>query len=336
MSEVLLEVSRGPLVENIHRGDVAVVGKDGKLKYYKGDPYKVAYLRSSLKPVQAINVFLSGANEKYNFEDKEIALMCASHYGQDIHKKVIDKILGKIGLTQENLLCRGGYSLNEDYKTFQIANRIHLIPANSDCSGKHSGMLASCLAKGYDIENYNSINHPIQKDIKKLVADFCEIDEDKILIGVDGCGVPVHGMPLYNAALAFAKFTHSDDLQIDVKNACDRIFRSMNNAPEMVAGTDGFCTELIKNTNGKLIGKLGADGVYCVAVKGADMGIAIKIEDGNYTRAVAPVVMRCLEDLGVLTLEEIKALERFRGEDLKNSLGNTIGQVKPVFHLDKV
>lgn len=336
MSEVLLEVSRGPLVENIHKGDVAIVGKDGKLKYYKGDTYKVAYIRSALKPVQAINVFLSGANEKYNFEDEEISLMCASHYGQDIHIKMVDKILKKIGLTQENLLCKGTYSLNEDYKTFQISNHIKLTPANSDCSGKHSGMLASCLAKGYDIENYNSINHPIQKDIKKLIADFCEIDEDKIVIGVDGCGVPVHGIPLYNAALAFAKFTCTDNLQLDVKNACDRIFKSMNNAPEMVAGIGGFCTELIKNTNGKLIGKLGADGVYCVAVKGADIGIAIKIEDGNYKRAIPPVVMRCLEDLGVLTLEEMEALDRFREEDLKNSLGNTIGKVKPVFHLDKV
>ncbi|MPN09303.1 hypothetical protein SDC9_156592 [bioreactor metagenome] len=188
---------------------------------------------------------------------------------------MVDKILKKIGLTQENLLCKGTYSLNEDYKTFQISNHIKLTPANSDCSGKHSGMLASCLAKGYDIENYNSINHPIQKDIKKLIADFCEIDEDKIVIGVDGCGVPVHGIPLYNAALAFAKFTCTDNLQLDVKNACDRIFKSMNNAPEMVAGIGGFCTELIKNTNGKLIGKLGADGVYCVAVKGADIGIAM-------------------------------------------------------------
>ena len=105
MSEVLLEVTRGPLVENIHRGDIAVVGRDGKLKYYKGDPYKVAYLRSSLKPIQALNVFLSGAVEKYNFEDDEIALMCSSHYGEDMHRAVVDKIFNKIGLNESNLLC---------------------------------------------------------------------------------------------------------------------------------------------------------------------------------------------------------------------------------------
>ena len=207
MSEVLLEVTRGPLVENIHRGDIAVVGRDGKLKYYKGDPYKVAYLRSSLKPIQALNVFLSGAVEKYNFEDDEIALMCSSHYGEDMHRTVVDKIFNKIGLNESNLLCKGTYSINEKYKNFQLENHIKLTPANSDCSGKHCGMLASCLAKGYDIENYNSIDNPLQQDLKKLIAHICEIDESKIIIGTDGCGVPVHGMPLYNAALAFSKFT---------------------------------------------------------------------------------------------------------------------------------
>lgn len=335
MSDILLEVKRGELVENIHRGDIAVVGVDKKLKYYKGDPYKVAYLRSALKPVQALNVFLSGANEKYNFEDKEISIMCASHYGQDIHREVISKILNKIGLKMDDLLCKGGYSLNEEYKNFQISNHIKLIPSNSDCSGKHCGMLASCLSKGYDTKNYNSIDHPVQKDIKKIVANFCEIKEDDIVIGVDGCGVPVHGMPLYNGALAFAKLACTDDLEEPLKDYCDTIFKSMNNAPEMVAGIGGFCSELIKNTNGKLIGKLGADGVYCVGIKSMKIGIAIKIEDGNYTRAIPPVVMRCLEDLGALTSSEIESLQKFRGENIKNTLNNIVGKVNPVFHLDK-
>ena len=163
-----------------------------------------------------------------------------------------------------------------------------------------------------------------------------QIDESKIIIGTDGCGVPVHGMPLYNAALAFSKFTFTDDLQPELKSACDKIFDSMNENPEMVAGTGGFCTELIKHTNGKLIGKIGADGVYCLAVKGMDVGIAIKIEDGNMNRAVPPVVMRCLEELNVLTTSEMEALKNFRHEHLKNSLGETIGKVNAVFHLNEI
>ena len=336
MSEILVEVTRGPMVENIHRGDIAVVGKGGKLKYYKGDPYKVTYIRSALKPVQALNVFLSGANKKYNFKDKEISLICGSHYAQDIHIQTVNKILKKIGATQEDLLCKGSYSLNEDYKTYQISNHIKLTPATSSCSGKHCGMLASCLARGYDIKNYNLINHPIQREIKNLIACFCETDEDKIVIGIDGCGVPAHGIPLYNAALAFSKFACSENLEPELKAACDRIFESMNNAPQMVDGDGGFCTELIKNTNGKLIGKSGADGVYCLAIRSMGIGIAITVEDGSYNEVIPPIVMRCLEDLGVLTAEEIKSLNSVRSGSIKNSLKEETGKINAVFHLDQI
>lgn len=334
MSEVLLEVTRGPLVDNIQRGDIAVVGSDGAIRYSKGDVFKVAYLRSALKPIQTLNVFLSGADAKYHFDDEEISLMCSSHYGEDNHRAVLNRILSKTGLKMDDLLCGSKYSLEEDYKIEQIANHVELTPANSDCSGKHAGMLAACLVKGYRTDNYNLENHTVQQDILKLVSNFCEIEEDKIALGTDGCGVPVHGMPLYNAALGFAKLAKPDELEPDLKDACERTFTAMNQAPEMVAGTNGFCTELIKNTNRKLIGKIGADGVYCVGVKDMGIGIAIKIEDGNFDR-IAPVVIRCLEDLGVLSTSEILSLEPFRTWNITNVLNNNVGEIRAAFHLDK-
>ncbi|OWV38352.1 hypothetical protein CE489_02540 [Bacillus spizizenii] len=151
-------------------------------------------------------------------------------------------------------------------------------------------------------------------------------------IFIDGCGVPVHGIPLYNAALGYAKLACPDGLKPELKNSCERVFSAMNNAPEMVAGTGGFCTELIKKTNGKLIGKLGSDGVYCVAIKGFDIGIAIKIEDGNYTRAIAPIVIRCLEDLGVLNPSETKNLRSFKSMNITNASNS---EVNAAFHLDE-
>lgn len=335
MSAALLEVTRGPLVENIHRGDIAVVGRNGKLLYYKGDPYKVAYVRSALKPIQTLNVFSSGADNKFHFDDEEISIMCASHYGEDIHRKVVERILEKLGLNMNDLLCGSTYSLKQEYRNEQIAGHAVLTPANTDCSGKHGGMLAACLAKGYSIEGYNLEEHPVQRDIKKIVSSFCEVEEEKIAIGIDGCGVPVHGVPLYNAALGFAKLACPDGLEPDLKYSCERIFSAMNNAPDMVAGPGGFCTELIKKTNGKLIGKLGADGVYCIAVKGLDIGIAVKIEDGNYNRAIPPVVMRCLEDLSVLSSSEVESLDSFRKGLIVNNLNNVVGQVNPVFHLNE-
>jgi L-asparaginase II len=335
MSELLISVTRGPLVESIHRGDIAVVNNRGELLYFKGDPYKVTYMRSALKPIQTLNVFLSGADEEFHFSDKEIAIMCASHYGEDFHRRTVESMLDKMGLKIENLLCGATYSLDPNYRTEQIANHVKLNPTNTDCSGKHSGMLAACLSKGYRLEDYNLPDHPVQLDIKKVIADVCEIEEDKIIIGVDGCTVPVHGLPLYNAALGFAKLAKPDGLDVDLKMSCERIFNAMNNAPEMVAGTGGFCTELIKNTHGKLIGKLGAEGVYCIGIKEKGIGIAIKIEDGNYSRAIPPAAMRCLEDLEVLDKDEIEALSSFRYFYNLNNIGNVVGEVKPAFNLDK-
>jgi len=336
MSEVLVNVTRGPIVESIHRGDIAVVNNKGELLYYKGDPHKMTYTRSAIKPIQALNVFLSGAVEKYDFNDAEIAIMCASHYGEDFHRKTVENMLNKMGLKIENLLCGATYSISSSYKTRQIANHVELNPTNTDCSGKHAGMLAACLCKGYSLVDYNLTEHPVQMDIKKVIADMCEVDEDSIIIGIDGCTVPVHAMPLLNAALGIAKLVKPDELDINVKDACERIFTAMNNAPEMVSGTDGFCTELIKNTHGKLIGKLGAEGLYCIGIKDKGIGIAIKIEDGDYSRAISPVAMRCLEDLEVLDTEELETLKDFRFFHNLNNIGNVVGEVEPGFHLDKV
>ena len=311
MSEILVHVTRGPLVESIHRGDAVVVHKNGQIIKSIGDPNKVTYIRSAGKPIQALNVVLSGAADRYEFTDAELSIMCASHYGEAFHRETILSILRKINLPLSALQCGTTLSIKPEYARELIASHFELGPYNSDCSGKHTGMLATCLKKGYELENYVSLEHPVQQDILNIVAAMCELPEAEILIGIDGCSVPVHGMPLYNMALAYAKLANPQDLEPSMQDACERVFTAMNAAPEMVAGTDGFCTELIRHTNGKLIGKLGAEGVYCIGIKGRDLGFAVKIEDGNYSRALSPAVMRCLEDLEVLDVGERDALRRF-------------------------
>lgn len=335
MSEILVNVTRGPLVESIHRGDIAVVDSKGKLLYSTGDPYKVTYMRSAAKPIQTLNVIISGAADKFNLNDKELAIMCASHYGEDFHRKVIEGIMKKIGLPICNLLCGATLSLSTEYTKELLWNHAKLNPTNTDCSGKHAGMLAVSLLKGYSVNDYNLETHPVQKELKKMTSEICEIEEEKISIGTDGCTVPVYGIPLYNMALGFAKIANPDGLSDKYKIACRRIFKAMNDWPEMIAGTDGFCTELIKNSHGKLIGKLGAEGVYCIGVKGMDLGIALKIEDGSY-RAVWPAVMKCLEELKILEDSELNALDRFRKGKNLNNIKVQVGEVKSVFNLKKL
>lgn len=334
MSEVLVNVTRGPLVESIHRGDIAVVDSKERLLYHVGNPYKVSFMRSAAKPIQTLNVILSGAADRFNFTEEEIAIMCASHYGEDFHRRVVEGILKRIGLSVDNLLCGSTLSLSPKYAEELIWNHTELKPTNTDCSGKHSGMLAVCVHKGYSVNNYNKESHPVQKELKSIVAKICGINKDEIYLGIDGCTVPVYGMPLYNMALGFAKLANPNSLSKVYRNACNRVFKAMNEAPEMISGTNGFCTELIKNTNGKLIGKLGAEAVYCIGVKGRDLGIAVKIEDGNY-RAVWPAVIKCLEDLSVLDKNESAALQEYKVGKNLNNIKEEVGKIIAVFELLK-
>lgn len=347
MSEILLEITRGPLVENIHRGDIAVVKNDGKLLFEVGDPFKTTYIRSALKPIQALNVILSGAVGHFGFDHEAVALMCASHYGQPHQiKKVLD-MLEQMGLDTEALLSPPTYSIHVDQRFQQIHEHQEMTPAHSDCSGKHVGMLATCLMKGYPIEDYNSIDHPLQKEILGVISEFCKVNEEAIHIGMDGCGVPVHGIPLYSAALAYARLAAHDVQDFPWREAGKMVFEAMNAAPEMVAGYGGFCTDLIRHTHGRLIGKLGADGIYCVGVKakchGSDdgsgdgrigMGIAMKIEDGNYDRAIPPVVIHVLESLDLLNASEMSALEGYRHPMVLNGRKEAIGEIRAVFDLN--
>ncbi|MFL0196738.1 asparaginase [Clostridium sp. WILCCON 0269] len=334
MSEIVVKVTRGLLTESIHRADIAVVSSKGKLLYSLGDPYKTTYMRSAAKPIQTLNVILSGADQKFSFTDGEISIMCASHYGEDFHRKTVEEILKKIGLDVNSLLCGSTLSLNEEYAKKLLWNHVRLNPSYTDCSGKHCGILAVCVLKGYDLNTYNLPEHPVQKEIKKILSEVCSVKEDSIIVGVDGCTVPIFGIPLYNMALGFCKMANDNVFTGDYKNAAHRVFKAMTAVPEMVAGTGGFCTELMKNTGGKLIGKLGAEGIYCVGVKGMDLGLAIKIEDGS-TRALWPTTVKCLEDLQVLNEEEKKALSKFKIKDNVNNRREKVGEIFPGFYLNK-
>lgn len=335
MSEVFVEVTRGPLVECIHRGDAVVVDKTGKVLAYSGDAYKVTYIRSAAKPIQTMNVILSGAADRFKFNDKELAIMCASHYGENFHVDTLNEMLKKINIKKEALLCGETYSISQAYRKKQMLENHQITTLNSDCSGKHIGVVATCLHKGYGLIDYNTKEHPVQRDTLEVVANVCDIEKEKIHLGVDGCSVPVFGMPLYNMALGYARLSTGYGLNEEYKAAAKRVYNSMIEYPEMVAGTNGFCTELMKATNGKLIGKLGAEAVYCIGVKDLGIGIAVKIEDGNY-RALYPAVMKILEDLKILNYSEINKLSQFKNPPNLNNKGIKVGDIKAVVEIKSV
>lgn len=330
MSVVLVDVTRGKIVESRHRGHIAVADSEGRLIAYAGDPNTVTYMRSAAKPLQALNVIFSGAADKFRFAPQELSIMCASHYGEDIHRETIYGILEKLGLTVGDLLCGTPLSINPRHMRKQLAQQVPIDESCSDCSGKHCGFLAVCKHKGYPTNDYHKAGHPMQQEISAILSTMCGVPVSSN--GIDGCGVPVHSMPLVNMAMAYARLSNPEMLDAPYQVACNRIYSAMNAAPEMLAGTGGFCTEFLKATNGRFCGKVGAEAVYCIGVKDKNIGIAVKIEDGN-PRALYPAVMSVLKQLDLLSEEESAALSHFSSINNENALGNCVGKIAPVFEL---
>lgn len=335
MSVQLVEVWRGDIVECIHRGDIAVTNSAGTLLAYAGDPQKVTYFRSAAKPLQALNVFISGAYGTYRLTSAEVAVICSSHYAEPFHLQAVGSILAKAGLNEQHVLGGTVTSLNPQYALELARKQTALTPLFSDCSGKHAGMLATCVLNKYSLDDYLLADHPVQQEILHSIAEMCNIAPAEIAIGIDGCSAPVHALPLANMAVGFARLANSSLAPKRYCAAAEIIFNAMNERPEMVAGTGGFCTELIRKTKGRLVGKIGAEGVYCIGIRDRDIGVAIKIESGNMAM-LPPVAVAVLEQLELLTTEELDRLTPFRRVDNRNDLHKVVGHITPVFSLNTV
>ncbi len=332
MSEILMEVTRGPLAENLLRGHLAVLGENGRLQAFCGDPDYVSYLRSAAKPLQASAAVEAGVIAHYGISQEELAVMCGSHLGEDVHVRAVTSILHKIGLTEADLTLGPELSLSKDLREQRLADHLPPRKIYNNCSGKHSCMLALCQYYGYDYGAYQRLEHPVQQLILQTLAAYADYPAERIIIGVDGCGVPVFALPLRQMALAYYRLCNPENLPPARAGAARLITAAMARHPEMVAGTGRFCTELMRATQGRIIGKLGADGVYCCAPQGGKTAIALKMEDGS-GQALAPVMVSALTQLGLLTAGEQQALKAFAAIDNYNCQGERVGQWRPVFTL---
>jgi L-asparaginase II len=332
-AQILVEVTRGPLVENVHRGHVAVVDWQGNLLYSVGDPGHITYWRSSAKPFQALPIVESGAADRYGIEPKELALFCASHSGEKIHTDTVLGIFKKIGQDPSLLQC--GVHMPYHAETARAMTQAGEKPSalHCNCSGKHSGMLTLVTHLGYDPANYLELDHPLQQLILDYVAEFTGYPREQIAIGTDGCGVPVHGLPLYNMALAYARLAHPQGNPSRIE-ACRRMTAAMIAHPEMVGGTDRFCTDLMRTAGGVLVGKAGAAGVYCVGIMEEGIGIAVKCEDGS-SRGRDPVVVEILKQLGFLSAQQVQSLEKYHRPRNVNHRQEKCGEVIPALQLRK-
>ena len=342
-AELLVEVTRGSITESRHRGHVVAVGGDGTIVAYLGVPDTVTYLRSSAKPHQAIPLVASGAADRFGFTEQEIALACASHSGEPIHTRLAASMLKKIGLGPDALKC-GTHEPFSSEVTRQLRDcgeQPNVLQNN--CSGKHAGMLALALHLGAPIESYDQPDHPVQQAIGRTISQFSETPIEAIAFGVDGCGVPVFGITIEGMALTYARLVApSPAFDNATRQACKRIVSAMTTYPEIIGGAvDRLDTEMIRAAKGRLISKIGAEGVYTVGVLPCEqwprgLGLALKIEDGEDHRARPTVVIESLRQLGVLQDESLDALANYARFPVRNRRGDLVGEVRPSFELKRV
>jgi len=340
--EPLVEVTRGGLTESRHRGHVIAVEPDGRVVAQLGARETVTYLRSSAKPHQAVPLLTSGAADRFNFDEREIALACASHNGEPIHTEIAASMLKKIGIGPEALKCGAHEPYSPDAarelrEQGQAPNVLH-----NNCSGKHAGMLALALQLGAPIETYDEPGNPVQQAIGKVISEFSDVAIEDIAVGTDGCGVPVFGITVKAMALMYARLVSPpSDFDKRTRDACARIVTAMTSHPELIGGTkDRLDTEIMRAAAGRVVSKVGAEGVYTCGILACDewprgLGLALKIEDGDDHRARPTVVIESLRQLGILAGESLEAVSRYAFFPVRNRRGDVVGEVTAAFKLNR-
>jgi len=333
----LVETTRGSTVESVHYGSAVIALHNKKKVISIGDITHCFFLRSSAKPFQALAFLEKGGGHQFDFSSQEIAIICASHSGTDLHVEILSSLQKKIGITEDMLQCGVHPPFHEKTAQRMLRNDEPLHPNRHNCSGKHTGMLAFTKMINAPFKTYLDHSHPVQKFILSTFAEMCGVPVDSIQLGVDGCSAPVFAVPLENAAAAFAKLCQPDDLPTERADACRAITSAMAAYPEMVAGPDRFDTDMMTKANGKVITKIGAEGYHGVGVMpGASklfdgsLGITIKISDGDLSlRAGSVVCLAILEKLGVLSKHELMDLKQYYTRPINNWRGTPVGEIRP-------
>jgi len=333
-----VEVTRGPIVESIHSAAIAVADASGKVIARLGGVDHVVYMRSSIKPLQAMAILESGAAEAFGLTPAEIAVICGSHGGEAPHVETVLSILSKAGLTPEALRC--GAHMPFSPRVAAEIRRTGRAPTSLEhnCSGKHAGMLAAAVAGGHDGASYLEPTHPVQQKVLGVIADLTGRTRDRIVVGVDGCGAPAIGVTLSEAARAFARLAGPDALPPHHRDAARRVLAAMRAHPAMIAGTGMSDSEMTAHPRNDLVAKRGAEGVQCLAFtrQGSPMGAAAKVADGNNVRARFALTCELLRQMDLMTQAETDALSEAGVLSIRNDAGREVGRVRGAFRLQNV
>ena len=283
-------VKRGSSVESTHRAHASICDTKGRILMKAGSSEYETFIRSALKPFQALPFLTSGASEKFNLDNKTLALACGSHCGSSNQARTAFKLLWNADIDIEKLKCP--------------------IPSNREsnlqhnCSGKHSAFLATCKKMNWDLESYLMGHHPLQREIFRRVSELLKIPAEELIAERDDCGAPTLLLRLSQMAILYAHLSRSEQPEFE------KITRAMTSHPDLIAGEGYFDSELIKRGHNKIISKGGSEGIQCVGLLGEGIGLSIKVEDGSKRakHAVAIHLLRQLEWITPSAIEELNEI----------------------------
>lgn len=318
---VLIEVTRGALVECRHRGALAVASSDGRLVLEIGNIDHPAFPRSAIKPLQALPLIESGAADRFRFEERHIALAVASHSGTSRHVAAGREMVQAIGMEDGDLRC--GVHVPRDQDEQRALLRAEALPTvfHHNCSGKHAGMLATARHLGERSAGYEAESHPVQKRVRETLEQLSGESLSGDVCGIDGCSVPNWAMKLRSLAVAYARFATGADQSPARRQAAERIIGAAYSAPEYFAGPNRFDTRVLKLLKGAALVKTGAEGAYAGAFPELGLGFALKIDDGA-SRAAEAIVSLLIEHMLPA------ARGQFALKTLKNGQGRDVGLLR--------
>src|SRR6267143_4984515 len=335
---VFVDLRRNGVVESRHLAHVAVVDGDGRLVARAGDPDFVTFWRSAAKPFQALPLVLDGAADRFGLTAVDLALCCASHSSEPGQVNLVRELLQKIGCSERDLTCGPHTPLSDavakDYQT----RGVRLTAVYSNCSGKHAGMLALARHHGWPTEGYARLDHPVQRRCLAEVSRWTGVAEREIGVAVDGCGVACFALPLRSMALAYARLANAERGSWNAEQRGEVLFRVPHSAfrvgssfrvveamlrhPDLIAGEGRPCTAMMRAHPGRVITKVGAEGVYGALLTRERLGVAIKIEDGHGPAAVLAMAA-VLRELGFEPQPE-----SLLATPTRNSRGEVVGELR--------
>ena len=257
---VVVEATRGALVESAHRGAGAVVDADGRVVMAFGDAERPVYPRSAVKALQALPLVESGAADRLGLSDKEIALACASHSGSEDHVATARAMLAKAGHDERALECGAHWPLGEEEARALARSGRTPTALHNNCSGKHAGFVCLSCAMGVDPKGYVAPDHAVQREVAASIEAMTGARLSEAMRGVDGCAIPTYAVPLVALARGFARLGTGHGLSQERRKAAARIRAAVAAHPLTVAGKGRFDTEMMSLLGPRVVHQVGRRG----------------------------------------------------------------------------